>query len=37
MVFALWLVAAVDPAVAGFAQSTLINLKQYEICGQVVE
>ena len=37
MVFALWLVAAVDPAVEGFAQLTLIILKQYENCGQVVE
>jgi hypothetical protein len=37
MVFALWLGAAVDSAVAGFAQLMLISLKQYGNCGQVVE
>jgi hypothetical protein len=37
MVFALWLVAAVDPAVEGFAQLTLISLTQYENCGEIVE
>jgi hypothetical protein len=37
MVFALWLGAAVDSAVEGFAQLTLISLKQYENCGEVVE